>query len=70
MDICLVFSYFLERSHTARVTLAKACQLCPEEEAEDQELTDEQESPQREEEAPITQKVLVDANVDIFDFET
>jgi len=48
--------YFLERSHTARVTLAKACQLCPEEEAEDQELTDEQESPQREEGAAIEPK--------------
>ncbi|XP_064639618.1 probable ubiquitin carboxyl-terminal hydrolase FAF-X isoform X3 [Lineus longissimus] len=39
--------YFLERSHSARVTLAKAVELCPEEEQEDTELADEQgESPQ------------------------
>lgn len=25
------FRYFLERSHSARLTLAKACELCPEE---------------------------------------
>jgi len=40
--------YFLERSHSARITLAKACELCPEDEAEDQELTDDQDSPQQE----------------------
>ena len=55
----MLYRYFLERSHTARVTLAKACQLCPEEEAEDQELTDEQESPQREEGAAIEPKVCI-----------
>ncbi|KAL4220567.1 putative ubiquitin carboxyl-terminal hydrolase FAF-X [Mactra antiquata] len=37
--------YFLERSQSARVTLAKAIELCPdpEEDQEDAELTDEQE---------------------------
>ncbi|XP_068731970.1 ubiquitin carboxyl-terminal hydrolase 9X-like isoform X1 [Montipora capricornis] len=29
--------YFLERSHSARLTLAKACDLCPEEDQEDPE---------------------------------
>uniref|UniRef100_A0A452SAN2 ubiquitinyl hydrolase 1 n=1 Tax=Ursus americanus TaxID=9643 RepID=A0A452SAN2_URSAM len=29
--------YFLERSHSARMTLAKACELCPEEEPDDQD---------------------------------
>jgi len=29
--------YFLERSHSARLTLAKACELCPEEEQEELE---------------------------------
>ncbi|KAK3094503.1 hypothetical protein FSP39_002606 [Pinctada imbricata] len=37
--------YFLERSHSARVTLSKAYELCPEEEADDGELTDDRESP-------------------------
>ncbi|XP_067314752.1 ubiquitin carboxyl-terminal hydrolase 9X-like isoform X2 [Pseudorasbora parva] len=36
--------YFLERSHSARMTLAKACELCPEEEPDDQEAPDEQDS--------------------------
>uniref|UniRef100_A0AAR2LFU1 ubiquitinyl hydrolase 1 n=1 Tax=Pygocentrus nattereri TaxID=42514 RepID=A0AAR2LFU1_PYGNA len=36
--------YFLERSHSARMTLAKACELCPEEEPDDQEAPDDQES--------------------------
>ncbi|XP_057191254.1 probable ubiquitin carboxyl-terminal hydrolase FAF-X isoform X7 [Triplophysa rosa] len=35
--------YFLERSHSARMTLAKACELCPEEEPDEQEGLDEQE---------------------------
>ncbi|XP_078379070.1 ubiquitin carboxyl-terminal hydrolase 9X-like isoform X2 [Oculina patagonica] len=30
--------YFLERSHSARLTLAKACELCPEEDQEDPEV--------------------------------
>lgn len=29
--------YFLERSHSARLTLAKACELCPEEDQEEPE---------------------------------
>ncbi|XP_057193293.1 probable ubiquitin carboxyl-terminal hydrolase FAF-X isoform X1 [Triplophysa rosa] len=33
--------YFLERSHSARMTLAKACELCPEEEPDDQEAPDD-----------------------------
>ncbi|XP_071463035.1 ubiquitin carboxyl-terminal hydrolase 9X-like isoform X2 [Marmota flaviventris] len=36
--------YFLERSHSARVTLTKACELCPEEEPDDQDAPDEHES--------------------------
>jgi len=40
--------YFLERSHSAKVTLAKAYELCPEEEPEEQE-TDEHESMSTEE---------------------
>ncbi|XP_026889035.2 ubiquitin specific peptidase 9 isoform X9 [Electrophorus electricus] len=36
--------YFLERSHSARMTLAKACELCPEEEPDDQEAPDDQDS--------------------------
>lgn len=36
--------YFLERSHSARMTLAKACELCPEEEPDDQEAPDEHDS--------------------------
>ncbi|XP_039724617.1 probable ubiquitin carboxyl-terminal hydrolase FAF-X isoform X5 [Pteropus medius] len=36
--------YFLERSHSARMTLSKACELCPEEEPDDQDATDEHES--------------------------
>ncbi|XP_043927770.1 probable ubiquitin carboxyl-terminal hydrolase FAF-X [Protopterus annectens] len=36
--------YFLERSHSARLTLAKACELCPEEEPDDQDAPDEHES--------------------------
>uniref|UniRef100_A0A672P7L3 ubiquitinyl hydrolase 1 n=1 Tax=Sinocyclocheilus grahami TaxID=75366 RepID=A0A672P7L3_SINGR len=36
--------YFLERSHSARMTLAKACELCPEEEPNDQEAPDEHDS--------------------------
>uniref|UniRef100_A0A8C4ME89 USP domain-containing protein n=1 Tax=Equus asinus asinus TaxID=83772 RepID=A0A8C4ME89_EQUAS len=36
--------YFLERSHSARMTLAKACELCPEEEPDDQDAPDEHES--------------------------
>ncbi|KAI5107099.1 putative ubiquitin carboxyl-terminal hydrolase FAF-X isoform X3 [Silurus meridionalis] len=36
--------YFLERSHSARMTLAKACELCPEEEQDEQEAPDDQES--------------------------
>ncbi|XP_077003331.1 ubiquitin carboxyl-terminal hydrolase 9X-like isoform X2 [Tamandua tetradactyla] len=36
--------YFLERSHSARMTLAKACELCPEEEPNDQDAPDEHES--------------------------
>ncbi|XP_038836137.1 probable ubiquitin carboxyl-terminal hydrolase FAF-X isoform X1 [Salvelinus namaycush] len=39
--------YFLERSHSARMTLAKACELCPEEvrkEPDDQEATEDHDS--------------------------
>uniref|UniRef100_A0A2K5QGA4 ubiquitinyl hydrolase 1 n=1 Tax=Cebus imitator TaxID=2715852 RepID=A0A2K5QGA4_CEBIM len=36
--------YFLERSHSARMTLAKACELCPEEEPDDQDAPDEHKS--------------------------
>ncbi|XP_077891538.1 ubiquitin carboxyl-terminal hydrolase 9X-like isoform X8 [Ictidomys tridecemlineatus] len=36
--------YFLERSHSARMTLTKACELCPEEEPDDQDAPDEHES--------------------------
>ncbi|XP_030889356.1 probable ubiquitin carboxyl-terminal hydrolase FAF-X [Leptonychotes weddellii] len=44
--------YFLERSHSARMTLAKACELCPEEEPDDQDAPDEHESPPPED-APL-----------------
>ncbi|KAI0214632.1 hypothetical protein LSAT2_000236 [Lamellibrachia satsuma] len=37
--------YFLERSHSARMTLAKACELVPEEEPEDQEGGEDKETP-------------------------
>ncbi|XP_056902769.1 probable ubiquitin carboxyl-terminal hydrolase FAF-X isoform X3 [Takifugu flavidus] len=36
--------YFLERSHSARMTLAKACELCPEEEPDEQEAPDDQDT--------------------------
>ncbi|CDQ82263.1 unnamed protein product [Oncorhynchus mykiss] len=36
--------YFLERSHSARMTLAKACELCPEEEPDDQEAPEDQDT--------------------------
>ncbi|XP_063100555.1 probable ubiquitin carboxyl-terminal hydrolase FAF-X isoform X2 [Cavia porcellus] len=36
--------YFLERSHSARMTLAKACELCPEEDSDGQDAPDEDES--------------------------
>ncbi|XP_078265308.1 ubiquitin carboxyl-terminal hydrolase 9X isoform X1 [Rhinoraja longicauda] len=36
--------YFLERSHSARMTLAKACELCPEEEPDDQDAPDDHDS--------------------------
>ncbi|XP_053482764.1 probable ubiquitin carboxyl-terminal hydrolase FAF-X isoform X5 [Ictalurus furcatus] len=36
--------YFLERSHSARMTLAKACELCPEEDQDEQEAPDDQDS--------------------------
>ncbi|XP_047391135.1 probable ubiquitin carboxyl-terminal hydrolase FAF-X isoform X5 [Sciurus carolinensis] len=36
--------YFLERSHSARMTLTKACELCPEEYPDDQDAPDEHES--------------------------
>ncbi|KAK3569355.1 hypothetical protein QTP86_026791 [Hemibagrus guttatus] len=36
--------YFLERSHSARMTLSKACELCPEEEQDEQEAPDDQDS--------------------------
>ncbi|KAM9850836.1 ubiquitin carboxyl-terminal hydrolase 9X isoform 2-T2 [Aulostomus maculatus] len=36
--------YFLERSHSARMTLAKACELCPEEEPDEQEAPDDQDA--------------------------
>lgn len=44
--------YFLERSHSARVTLSKAYELCPEEEPDDAELSDEQETPHPDENPP------------------
>ncbi|XP_062941292.1 probable ubiquitin carboxyl-terminal hydrolase FAF-X isoform X3 [Cynocephalus volans] len=37
--------YFLERSHSARMTLAKACELCPEEEPDDQDVPEELDAP-------------------------
>ncbi|OWF40886.1 probable ubiquitin carboxyl-terminal hydrolase FAF-X isoform X2 [Mizuhopecten yessoensis] len=46
--------YFLERSHSARETLSKAFELCPEEEPEDGYLTDEQETPATEDAVPPT----------------
>lgn len=36
--------YFLERSHSARMTLAKACELCPEEEQDDQDAPEDHDS--------------------------
>ncbi|KAL4844512.1 hypothetical protein H8958_013778, partial [Nasalis larvatus] len=44
--------YFLERSHSARMTLGKACELCPEEEPDDQDAPDEHE-PSPSEDAPL-----------------
>ncbi|GFU01705.1 probable ubiquitin carboxyl-terminal hydrolase FAF-X [Nephila pilipes] len=41
--------YFLERSHTARITLAKAFELCPDEDIEDQDMSEDGESPPPEE---------------------
>lgn len=41
--------YFLERSHSARLTLAKACELCPEEELDEQDMSEETDSPPPEE---------------------
>jgi len=35
--------YFLERSNSARMTLAKACELCPDDEQEDTEIAEDQE---------------------------
>ncbi|XP_052271352.1 probable ubiquitin carboxyl-terminal hydrolase FAF-X [Dreissena polymorpha] len=43
--------YFLERSQSARVTLAKAIELCPEEDPEDAELTDDQDTSHTREES-------------------
>lgn len=37
--------YFLERSHSARITLAKAYELCPEEDIEDPDMSEDGESP-------------------------
>ncbi|XP_035221479.1 probable ubiquitin carboxyl-terminal hydrolase FAF-X isoform X2 [Stegodyphus dumicola] len=37
--------YFLERSHTARITLAKAFEICPDEDIEDQDMSEDGESP-------------------------
>ncbi|XP_074657837.1 ubiquitin carboxyl-terminal hydrolase 9X-like [Tubulanus polymorphus] len=47
--------YFIERSHSARITLAKAVDLCPEEEPEEGDITDDQESPQPTDEQPPPQ---------------
>ncbi|XP_067668544.1 ubiquitin carboxyl-terminal hydrolase 9X-like [Haliotis asinina] len=44
--------YFLERSQSARITLAKAYELCPEEEQEEGELADEQEVADQEDPVP------------------
>ncbi|XP_063491520.1 ubiquitin carboxyl-terminal hydrolase 9Y isoform X5 [Symphalangus syndactylus] len=44
--------YFLERSHSARMILAKASELCPEEEPDDQDAPDEHE-PTPSEDAPL-----------------
>ncbi|KAJ9591427.1 hypothetical protein L9F63_002033, partial [Diploptera punctata] len=49
--------YFLERSNSARKTLERACELCPEEEQEVEEMSEEGESPQPEEQQPPQQKV-------------
>jgi len=49
--------YFLERSNSARKTLERACELCPEEEPEVEEMSEEGESPQPEEQQPPQQKV-------------
>lgn len=45
--------YFLERSQSARTTLARACELCPEEEPEEADLTDEPESPHPDDQVPV-----------------
>ncbi|XP_030838236.1 probable ubiquitin carboxyl-terminal hydrolase FAF-X isoform X3 [Strongylocentrotus purpuratus] len=45
--------YFLERSHSARITLEKACQLCPEEEPDEPEMMDEHEGSDPQDEAPV-----------------
>nr|CAD7589819.1 unnamed protein product [Timema genevievae] len=44
--------YFLERSSSARKTLERACELCPEEEPEVEELLEEGEGSQPEEQQP------------------
>ncbi|XP_023706840.1 probable ubiquitin carboxyl-terminal hydrolase FAF-X isoform X1 [Cryptotermes secundus] len=49
--------YFLERSNSARKTLERACELCPEEEPEVEEMSEEGESPQPEEQPTPQQKV-------------
>ncbi|XP_049853945.1 probable ubiquitin carboxyl-terminal hydrolase FAF-X isoform X1 [Schistocerca gregaria] len=41
--------YYLERSNSARKTLERACELCPEEEQEMEEMSEEGDSPQPEE---------------------
>ncbi|RWS27466.1 putative ubiquitin carboxyl-terminal hydrolase FAF-X-like protein, partial [Leptotrombidium deliense] len=47
--------YYLERSHSAKITLAKAFELCPEDEREDQEeqeMSEDTDSPPPEAENP------------------
>lgn len=47
--------YFLERSHTARITLAKAFELCPDEDVEDQIMSEDGESSPPEDKVEIWQ---------------
>ncbi|KAK3596917.1 hypothetical protein CHS0354_031696 [Potamilus streckersoni] len=44
--------YFLERSQSARITLTKAIALCPEEEPEEGDLTDDPENPPADDQSP------------------
>ncbi|XP_071033260.1 ubiquitin carboxyl-terminal hydrolase 9X isoform X5 [Parasteatoda tepidariorum] len=47
--------YFLERSHTAKLTLSKAFEFCPDEDVEDQEMSEDGESPPPEDKVQVWQ---------------